>query len=173
MKIWLSTGLTVFAIGTGILVAPGTAMAGLIETKNVWVVNAKSGKCAVPPGADTEAVLAQYTCTSSASWYIWTRYKYYYSSTGTYYRFKNKSTSECMTGSQGSGDGVVFSYRCTSGLEQQMWTLHYNSTGYFKIRNVQSRGCMAIQGGSTSNGAKVITWPCGAWEDHYWRFVAR
>jgi len=39
---------------------------------------------------------------------------------------------------------------------------------YDHIINDNSNKCLAVPGGSTTQGTGLIQWPCGTWADRYW-----
>ncbi|MFG2146330.1 RICIN domain-containing protein [Streptomyces sp. NPDC048696] len=41
---------------------------------------------------------------------------------------------------------------------------------YIHIVNNGSGQCLAVPGGSKAQGTGLIQWPCGTWNDHFWRF---
>ncbi len=57
--------------------------------------------------------------------------------------------------------------------QDHYWSLEAWSIGgvrHFRVINYNSGQCLAVPGGSKQNGVQVIQWPCGTWNDHFWRF---
>ncbi|MBY8345134.1 RICIN domain-containing protein [Streptomyces spinosirectus] len=75
----------------------------------------------------------------------------------------NYNSGRCM----GISGGYAVDWTCTSNPDQ-MWHLGSdNSAGWHQVINGKSE-CLAVSGGSTSQGARVRTWTCNGGADQYW-----
>ncbi|MFF1476656.1 RICIN domain-containing protein [Streptomyces sp. NPDC058301] len=107
------------------------------------------------------------------------------SATGTYYFLKNANSSKCLAvgaASANNGAGVI-QWDCTYGATEQYWSLNQlpskvvNGETYYHVVNSNStavRGtamCLAVPGGTTAWNTQLMQWPCGDWNDHWWKLV--
>ncbi|GGP83850.1 RICIN domain-containing protein [Streptomyces melanogenes] len=107
------------------------------------------------------------------------------SATGTYYFLKNANSSKCMAvgaASANNGAGVI-QWDCTYGGTEQYWSFNQlpskvvNGETYYHVVNSNStavRGtpmCLAVPGGTTAWNTQLMQWPCGDWNDHWWKLV--
>jgi galactose oxidase len=49
---------------------------------------------------------------------------------------------------------------CADSIFTLWWLFEPTDQGWYRLRNVVSRKCMNVQGGSTATGAKIIQYPC-------------
>jgi hypothetical protein len=60
-------------------------------------------------------------------------------------------------------------YTCVnqSNVEWYLDPVSVGSNQFWRIRNVASNKCMNVDGGSVNNGAPIIQYPCGAYDNEY------
>ncbi|MFE6747406.1 RICIN domain-containing protein [Kitasatospora purpeofusca] len=108
------------------------------------------------------------------------------SAAGNYYFLKSvNSANECLAvgaGNTNNGAGVI-QWDCVAGAAEQYWSLNALPTKvvggetYYHIVNLHStavRGtpmCLAVPGGTTAWNTQLMQWPCGDWNDHWWKLV--
>jgi ricin-type beta-trefoil lectin protein len=74
--------------------------------------------------------------------------------------------SACLDGMNYGGGSHVYVEPC-DGSSSQQWAPIWDGS-LAEWRNASTKLCLAVAGGSTSNGAEVITWACNATPDELW-----
>ncbi len=93
------------------------------------------------------------------------------------YRLQFAHSSKCLDVPGKSKDNGVqlIQYTCNGGTNQN-WYLDYATTrdsiNYYRIRNQNSGKCVNVAGNSSADGAHIIQWTCGAYNNEYFAFVA-
>ncbi|MFI6152706.1 RICIN domain-containing protein [Kitasatospora sp. NPDC051170] len=95
------------------------------------------------------------------------------------------TNNQCLAvgaGSIDNGAGVI-QWNCTNGFEQE-WsfdrlpTKTFNGSTWYHVVNLKStlqRGtpmCLAVPGGTSALNTQLMQWPCGDWNDHWWRKIS-
>lgn len=109
------------------------------------------------------------------------------SAAGTYYFVKNaNSANECMAvgaASTNNGAGVI-QWDCVYAADEQWWStdefpgkvaadgIYYH---FVNLNSTTKRGtpmCLAVPGGTRAWNTQLMQWPCGDWNDHWWKWVS-
>ncbi|MEU5438455.1 RICIN domain-containing protein [Streptomyces sp. NPDC020719] len=95
---------------------------------------------------------------------------------GVYDHITNLNSGQCLAvpgGSTAQGTGLI-QWPCGT-WNDHYWSVQYQFTSsgfyWYHVVNLNSQQCLAVPGGSTTQGTQVIQWPCGTWADHYWAFA--
>ncbi|HEV2638841.1 MAG TPA: RICIN domain-containing protein [Actinocrinis sp.] len=81
---------------------------------------------------------------------------------------QNGVQDACLDG-MGYGQGNhVYVEPCNGGLSQEWLPVLIGSNNYIEWENVATSLCLSVAGGSTANGATVITWKCQDTADQQW-----
>jgi Ricin-type beta-trefoil lectin domain-like len=95
------------------------------------------------------------------------------------YRLRFRHSAKCL-----DNWGATFiqsrpqqQYTCVFGARYQFWHLDHvfeiGNLDYYRIRNDQSDMCLNIANGSVANGAVVVQFACGEYNNEYFTFIGR
>ncbi|MEU7074860.1 RICIN domain-containing protein [Streptomyces narbonensis] len=142
-----------------------------------WLKNHNSGRCLAVPGGSHQPAegLIQWGCGSWADHYWDIRYE----GDGDgerWYSVRNMNSGMCLSvdAARTTDFARATQYPCGDANEalfvDQYWALRYNSAKQAnQLVNWNSRKCLAVLDGNKNDGAAVIQYGCGSWNDHYWR----
>ncbi|MEU2242176.1 RICIN domain-containing protein [Streptomyces sp. NPDC018338] len=142
-----------------------------------WLKNHNSGRCLAVPGGSHQPAegLIQWGCGSWADHYWDIRYE----GDGDgerWYSVRNMNSGMCLSvdAARTTDFARATQYPCGDANQalfvDQYWALRYNSAKQAnQLVNWNSRKCLAVLDGNKNDGAAVIQYGCGGWNDHYWR----
>ncbi|MER7897118.1 RICIN domain-containing protein [Streptomyces sp. NPDC096046] len=104
------------------------------------------------------AQLKQYDCNGGAN------QRYWFKSVGNgYYQLMVRNSSLCVR----ENASTVTQENCASSATSQQWSL--TTTGsYLNVKSRASGECLDVNGGSTANGAALITYTCNGGTNQQW-----
>jgi hypothetical protein len=104
------------------------------------------------------AQLKQYDCNGGSN------QKYWFKSVGSgYYQLMVRNSSLCVQ----ENASTVTQENCASSATSQQWSL--TTTGsYVNVKSRASGECLDVNGGSTANGAALITYTCNGGTNQQW-----
>lgn len=138
----------------------------------VYVVNINSGLVlAVSAGSDANgASVIQWPALAGAQEQAWTLY----GSEGSVV-LRNAGTSSWkaagVSGSSKANGAKVIQWDYKSGLQDQEWDARSYGDGTYDLKNRNSSRCLAIPGGSGTQGTQAIQWTCSGGFEQRWEFV--
>jgi hypothetical protein len=159
--VWMSLAVLVAYLAAS--VQPASAAPVWILSDIVFLQNAKSGQCmAIPSGTTTNGTAAiQWPCNRKTE-QLWLLY---YDQNDGLFKIVNHATNKCL--GVGGGNGTpgrnIIQWPCNDSTTDQKWVVTPCEPGdqvCIHIRRKDLFLCMAIGGGSSTNGAKVIQWDC-------------
>jgi hypothetical protein len=145
------------------------AAAGPPPTPPGTVQSLISGKCLDLPGgqAGDGTAAIQYDCHGGPNqqWAL-------EAAGDAGYRIVSRMSHKCIGTDPGRGadGGPIVQTPCGSA-PGQVWALEGSNNTYV-LRNVASRRCLDVPGGSLANGAKLIAWACNGGSNQTWRYVS-
>lgn len=82
------------------------------------------------------------------------------------------TANQCLAAAKNTNDSNAIVWSCDSETGQQWMeeppnAAHRNNTYYFTIQN-DNGSCLAVAGGSQSNGARVVAWSCDSTGEQDW-----
>ncbi|MGW0609222.1 RICIN domain-containing protein [Streptomyces sp. NPDC002788] len=138
--------------------AAGT-VSGTGATYNTLIAR-HSSKCADVTSQSlwAGAQLKQYDCNGG------TNQKYWFKSLGSgYYQLMVRNSSLCVR----ENASTVTQENCNASATSQQWSL--TTTGsYVNVKSRASGECLDVNGGSTANGAALITYTCNGGTNQQW-----
>ncbi len=75
------------------------------------------------------------------------------------YRVKAQHSGKCLAVAERGNGEIVQQWACENTAKNAIWKLEPQSEGY-RLRNKLSNRCMAVWGGHTTNGTKLVQWDC-------------
>ncbi|WP_027344182.1 RICIN domain-containing protein [Hamadaea tsunoensis] len=85
--------------------------------------------------------------------------------TATNFGIKNPNSGRCLGIDSGGLAGI---WDCTTNLDQTWHIGTSSGTGYNQIVNGLGQ-CLAVNGGSTADGARILGYTCTGSADQYWK----
>jgi Ricin-type beta-trefoil lectin domain len=88
----------------------------------------------------------------------------------------NRGSGLCLgvAGSSKANGAALIQWDCNAVNDDQQWVWDYQYTDNGKyvyvLKNLLSKKCLAVGGGSTANGAKAIQWSCNGNDEQKWKF---
>ncbi|MEU0893752.1 RICIN domain-containing protein [Streptomyces massasporeus] len=138
--------------------AAGT-VTGTAATYNTLIAR-HSSKCADVTSQSlwAGAQIKQYDCNGGGN------QKYWFKSVGSgYYQLMVRNSSLCVQ----ENASTVTQENCNSSATNQQWSL--TTTGsYVNVTSRASGECLDVNGGTTANGAALITYTCNAGTNQQW-----
>jgi hypothetical protein len=162
----LAIALSVTTIATGN--ASSTTATPKAAAVFARLVNKGSEKCMNIPGGSTAegAGVTQFTCGT------WNDHYWSFDEINTnLYWIRNGNSNLCLSITSESR-GEQLAQRTCIADHKRAWRFNIFPDGRFQMINSFTGMCIGVAGGSTLNNAAVIQWPCGAWADHAWGYVA-
>lgn len=119
-----------------------------------------SGKCAdvTSQSYAAGAQLKQYDCNGGGNQRFWFR-----NAGSGYYNLMARHSSLCVQ----ENSTTVTQESCGTGTNQQ-WSVVVASGSYVTIRSRATGECLDVNGGSTANGAALITYACNGGTNQQW-----
>jgi hypothetical protein len=115
-----------------------------------------SGLCADVPGgwSGTGWGIQQYTCNGTGA----QRYDFLIAPDGSYRIQTQTGSNLCLDAGAGSGAQIV--QNACNGAVSQKWKVYANPDASYTVSTSNGAGCIAIEGGSIANGARLVTETC-------------
>ena len=156
---------TLCAAGSAAVLAifvAGSANATTIGYSHAWNHNSTS-ECLALASSTLGNATVMWTCDSESgqNWLP-------YDMTGTTVAIENGVDEgyACLDGMNYGEGSHVYVEPC-NGSSSQQWTPIWDGS-LAEWQNASTNLCLAVAGGSTATGAKVITWPCNKTPDELW-----
>jgi hypothetical protein len=151
-------------------IGPGSATTG----GHLWNESPSTNLClAIAWGGTSSNTMQMSTCAASSvqSWHLSGPFGGY-TSTGAYVQgyWLIDDAGYCLSG-YGSG-AKVYAVDCDENSLNQFWQERWEKKDgtydYYEIYLPLTGACLSVSGGSTRNGAPVITWTCQDTLDQQW-----
>jgi hypothetical protein len=166
-----STGIVASAaLALGLLFAAGTDSYAAPISKELMLVNAKTGKCLTIAGGTSTANnvdSVQFDCDADPSrrWVL-------NEMSGDIYQIRNVQTGKCLTiagGVSTDNNVTALQFDCDSHPSRTWRIDDVTGSGINQIRNVQTNKCLTIAGGtSTANNVRALQFNCDADQSRRW-----
>lgn len=134
----------------------------------VKVVNRRSGKVLDVTGSGTAdgVKVIQWTWSGGANqqWQV-------LSNPDGSVRLVNRNSGRLLDSPTGAGQGTQLDQGQDTNSDNQWWKLADTGDGYCRLVNVRTGLCADVEGGSTSDGARVIEWPTNTGTNQQWQIV--
>jgi hypothetical protein len=86
-------------------------------------------------------------------------------------RLVNRNSGRLLESPSGAGQGTQLDQWQDTDSNNQWWKLADTGDGYYQLVNVRTGLCADVDGGSTSDGARVIEWPTNTGTNQQWQIV--
>jgi hypothetical protein len=132
------------------------------------LVNRRSGKVLDVSGASTAdgAKIVQWTWAGSAN----QQWQLMPNADGSF-RLAARHSGRLLESTGGSGQGDQLDQRSDTNGDNQWWRLADAGGGYVRLVNVRNGLCADVEGGSTTDGARVIQWTVSGAVNQQWQVV--
>lgn len=141
-----------------------------VALQSGWVrlVNRRSGKVLDVNGASTAdgAAVIQWTWSGSAN----QQWQLLPNADGSF-RLSARHSGRLLTSPAGSGQGAQLEQRADTGSDNQWWKVVDADGGHVHLVNVRTGWYADVDGGSQSDGGKVIQWPANGAANQQWQVV--
>ncbi|MEQ0564898.1 glycoside hydrolase N-terminal domain-containing protein [Amycolatopsis sp. NEAU-NG30] len=139
-----------------------------LQNGYVRLVNRRSGKVLDVTGSGTAdgVKVVQWTWSGSANqqWQL-------LSNPDGSARLVNRNSGKLLQCPAGTGQGTQLDQAQDIGADHQWWRLTGTGDGYYRLVNVRTGLCADVEGGSGTDGARVIAWPAGTGTNQQWQLV--
>lgn len=86
-------------------------------------------------------------------------------------RLVNRNSGRLLESPSGAGQGTQLDQWQDTNSDNQWWKLTDTGDGYYRLVNVRTGLCADVDGGSTSDGARVIEWPANTGTNQQWQII--
>jgi hypothetical protein len=159
------TAYAVGAVGSAAVLAiavSGSASASATGYSHAWNNSNSVNECLALADSTVGNATVMWTCDSEygQNWGP--------SDTSAGDLIQNGVGGACLDG-MGYGEGShVYVEQCNGGASQEWLPIVTGSGNLLEWENGATKLCLSVAGGSTANGAKVITWKCQGTPDQLW-----
>ncbi len=157
------TFYTVGAVGSAAVFA--LAMSGSASAagySHAWNDSPSVNECLATSANTVGQPAIMWTCDSEVG-------QQWVATVGSDEQVQLKTTAGCLD-SRNYGEGSkIYVEPCNNSVSQGWFPYtSSNSSGYNEWANYSSGLCLSVSGGSTGNGASVISWKCQGTPDQWW-----
>ncbi|MET9002535.1 glycoside hydrolase N-terminal domain-containing protein [Amycolatopsis sp. NPDC004169] len=86
-------------------------------------------------------------------------------------RLVNRNSGRLLESPAGAGQGTQLDQAQDTGGDNQWWQLTGTGDGYHRLVNVRTGLCADVEGGSGTDGARVLGWPVTTGTNQQWQLV--
>jgi alpha-L-fucosidase 2 len=86
-------------------------------------------------------------------------------------RLVNRNSGRLLDSPTGASQGTQLDQWQDTSSDNQWWKLVGTGDGYYRLVNVRTGLCADVDGGSTSDGGRVIGWPANTGTNQQWQVV--